>query len=177
MTDKSLEQCVRSALEWEPSLDASDIGISVHEDIVTLRGYVGSYAQKMMAEQVALRVYGVRGVANDIDVHVLSGFQRTDTELAHAAVTPNAFGWRSMRAPNMPYVARRVDKSSGRASLANAASLLANIRKSAEESSSSTPFTSANSATIRNASPPPPSLSRTMMLKAPRLVTAPRRPS
>ncbi len=91
MTDTSLEQCVRSALEWEPSLDVSDIGVSVHEDIVTLRGYVGSYAQKMMAEQAALRVYGVRGVANDIDVHVLSGFQRTDTELAHAAVT--ALAW------------------------------------------------------------------------------------
>jgi osmotically-inducible protein OsmY len=91
MTDKSLEQCVRSALEWEPSLDASDIGISVDEDIVTLRGYVGSYAQKMVAEQVALRVYGVRGVANDIDVHVESGFQPTDTELVHAAV--NALAW------------------------------------------------------------------------------------
>jgi osmotically-inducible protein OsmY len=91
MTDTNLEQCVRSALEWEPTLDASDIGVSVHEDIVTLRGYVGSYAQKMMAEQVTLRVYGVRGVANDIDVHVLSGFQRTDTEVARAAVT--ALAW------------------------------------------------------------------------------------
>jgi osmotically-inducible protein OsmY len=55
MTDKSLEQCVRSAVDWEPSLDASDIGVSVEEGIVTLRGYVGSYAQKVMAEQIALR--------------------------------------------------------------------------------------------------------------------------
>ena len=86
MTDKSLEQCVRSAFDWEPSLDANDIGVSVEEGIVTLRGYVGSYAQKMMAEQVVLRVYGVRAVANDIDVHPMSGFQRTDTALAQAAV-------------------------------------------------------------------------------------------
>jgi osmotically-inducible protein OsmY len=94
MTDKSLEQCVRSAVDWEPSLDASDIGVSVEEGIVTLRGYVGSYAQKVMAEQVALRVYGVRAVANDIDVHVLSGFQRTDTEIAQAAVA--APTWNTM---------------------------------------------------------------------------------
>ncbi len=72
--------------DWEPSLDANDIGVSVDEGIVTLRGYVGSYAQKMMAEQVVLRVYGVRAVANDIDVHPMSGFQRTDTALAQAAV-------------------------------------------------------------------------------------------
>jgi osmotically-inducible protein OsmY len=91
MTDKSIEQSVRSALDWEPSLDASDIGVSVDEGIVTLRGYVGSYAQRVMAEQVALRVYGVKAVANDIEVHALSGFQQTDTEIAHAAVT--ALAW------------------------------------------------------------------------------------
>jgi osmotically-inducible protein OsmY len=94
MTDKSLEQCVRSAFDWEPSLDANDIGASVEEGIVTLRGYVGSYAQKVMAEQVALRVYRVRAVANDIDVHVMSGFQRTDTEIAQAAVA--ALTWNTM---------------------------------------------------------------------------------
>lgn len=94
MTDKRLEQCVLNAVDWEPSLETSDISVSVDEGTVTLRGHVRSYAQKVMAEQVALRVYGVRAVANDIDVHVLSGCQRTDTEIAQAAVT--ALTWNTM---------------------------------------------------------------------------------
>jgi osmotically-inducible protein OsmY len=86
MTDKSLEQCVRSALDSEPSLDASDIAVSVDGGIVTMRGYVGSYAQKLTAEQLTLRVYGVKAVANDVVVHSLSGFEPTDTEIARTAV-------------------------------------------------------------------------------------------
>jgi BON domain len=86
MTDEILERRVRGAFEGAPSLDASDIGVSVEHGIVTLRGYVGSHAQKTMAEEVALGVYGVRAVANDIELHVLSGFQQTDTEIAQAAV-------------------------------------------------------------------------------------------
>ncbi len=86
MTDEILERHVRGAFEGAPSLDASDIGVFVEHGIVTLRGYVGSHAQKTMAEEVALGVYGVRAVANDIEVHVLSGFQQTDTEIAQAAV-------------------------------------------------------------------------------------------
>ena len=72
-----------------------------------MRGYVGSYAQKVMAEQVALRVYGVRAVANDIDVHVLSGFQRTDTEIAQAAVA--ALTWDTMVPCDRVTVTSRTD--------------------------------------------------------------------
>lgn len=94
MTDKDLKQHVQSALDWEPSLDASDIGISVDEGVVTLRGNVASYAEKITAERVALRVYGVKGLANDLVVHLVSLFERTDTELAQAAVA--AFKWNTM---------------------------------------------------------------------------------
>jgi osmotically-inducible protein OsmY len=87
MTDKELKQHVQSALDWEPSLDASDIGTSVDEGVVTLRGNVASYAEKIAAERVALRVYGVKAVANDLAVHLVSGFERTDTEIAQAAVS------------------------------------------------------------------------------------------
>jgi osmotically-inducible protein OsmY len=86
MTDKDLKQHVQSALDWEPSLDASDIGVSADEGVVTLRGNVASYAEKVTAERVALRVYGVKGVANDLSVHLASLFERTDTEVAQAAV-------------------------------------------------------------------------------------------
>ena len=94
MTDKDLKRNVQSALDWEPSLDASDIGVSVDEAVVTLRGNVASYAEKMTAERVALRLYGVKAVANDLAVHLVSAFERTDTEIAQAAVT--ALKWNTM---------------------------------------------------------------------------------
>ena len=94
MTDKDLKQHVQSAFDWEPSLDASDIGVSVDEGVVTLRGNVASYAEKVTAERVALRVYGVKGVANDLSVHLASLFERTDTEVAQAAVA--ALTWNTM---------------------------------------------------------------------------------
>jgi len=94
MTDTDLKQHVQSALDWEPSLDAKDIGISVEEAVVTLRGNVASYAEKMTAERVALRVYGVKAVANDLAVHLVSAFERTDTEVAQAAVA--ALKWNTM---------------------------------------------------------------------------------
>jgi osmotically-inducible protein OsmY len=94
MTDKDLKQHVQSALDWEPSVDASDIGVAVDEAVVTLRGNVASYAEKVTAERVALRVYGVKGVANDLAVHLASAFERTDTELAQAAVA--ALKWNTM---------------------------------------------------------------------------------
>ena len=82
MTDKDLKQHVQSALDWEPSLDASDIGVSVDEAVVTLRGNVASFAEKVTAERVALRVYGVKAVADDLAVHLLRAFERNDTEIA-----------------------------------------------------------------------------------------------
>ena len=94
MTDKELKQHVQSALDWEPSLDAKDIGVSVDQGVVTLRGNVGSYVEKITAERVALRVYGVKAVANDLAVHLASVYERTDTEVAQAVVA--ALKWNTI---------------------------------------------------------------------------------
>jgi osmotically-inducible protein OsmY len=94
MTDKDLKQHVQNALEWEPSIDQSDIGVSADEGVVTLRGNVRSFSEKWLAEQVALRVYGVKGIANDLEVRIGRSAERTDTELAQAAV--NALGWNTL---------------------------------------------------------------------------------
>jgi osmotically-inducible protein OsmY len=91
MIDKDLKQHVQNALDYEPGVDASDIGVSVDEGVVTLRGNVGSYTEKIAAERVALRVYGVKAVANDLVVRLVSDYQKTDTEIAQAAV--NALKW------------------------------------------------------------------------------------
>src|SRR5580765_5210323 len=94
MTDKELKQHVQNALDWEPGLDATDIGVSVDGGVGTLRGNVASYSEKMTAERVALRVYGVTAVANDLVVHLRSGLERTDTEIAQAAVS--ALNWNTL---------------------------------------------------------------------------------
>lgn len=86
MTDKELKQHVENALEWEPSLDASDIGVSADEGVVTLRGNVASFTEKMAAERVALHVFGVRAIANDLIVRLPTGYARTDTEIAQASI-------------------------------------------------------------------------------------------
>jgi osmotically-inducible protein OsmY len=87
MTDRELQQNVLNALEWDPSIDASEVGVTVESDVVTLRGDIGSYAEKEAAERVTLRVYGVKAIANDLRVRLVSGYERTDSEIAQAVVT------------------------------------------------------------------------------------------
>ncbi len=94
MTDRDLMESVERALDWEPSLDAGDIGVSVEDGVATLRGTVPSYSQRMAAERAALHVYGVKAVANDLAVRLGSAFTLNDTEIAQAAV--GALKWNSM---------------------------------------------------------------------------------
>ena len=94
MTDRELQQHVQNALDWEPSIESTEIGVSVDHGIVTLRGDVHSYAEKSAAERVALRVYGTKAVANDINIRLISRYERTDTEIAQAAVS--ALKWHTM---------------------------------------------------------------------------------
>ena len=92
MTDRELQEHVQKALDWEPSVDAADIGVTVEGSVVTLRGDVTTYSERSAAERVAFRVYGVRAVANDINVRLRDGEQRTDSEVAQevlAALTWN----------------------------------------------------------------------------------------
>jgi len=94
MLDTDVKHHVENALEWEPMLDAKDIGVSADQGVVTLRGNVPSYTQKLAAERVALRVYGVKAVANDLIVHLANSHQRTDTEIAQAALA--ALKWHTI---------------------------------------------------------------------------------
>ena len=98
MTDHELKQHVENALEFEPSVDATDVGVSVADGVVTLRGNVRSYAEKWASERAALHVYGVKGVANDLIVRLASGRERTDTDIAKAAV--DAFKWNTLIPPD-----------------------------------------------------------------------------
>jgi osmotically-inducible protein OsmY len=94
MKDRELQEHVQNALDWEPSIDAADIGVSVDAGVVTLRGDVRTYSEKATAERVALGVYGAKAVANDINVHLRDGQQRTDTEIAQTVLS--ALKWNTL---------------------------------------------------------------------------------
>jgi len=85
MSDKSLQQAVLDELEWEPSVNAAHIGVTAKDGVVTLSGDVKSYAEKWAAERATRRVYGVKGVAEEINVRY--PFDKVDdTDIAQNAV-------------------------------------------------------------------------------------------
>ena len=85
-SDIDIKRDVEAELRWNPNIDATDIAVAVKDGVVTLSGFVRSYAQKFEAEQTAKRVNGVRAVANDIEVRLPIFNQRPDPEIARDAV-------------------------------------------------------------------------------------------
>lgn len=85
-TDRQLQQDVLDELHWEPSIREKEIAVAVKDGVVTLSGFVESYAQKISAERAAERVSGVRAVAEELRVRIPSKSERTDSEIAHMAI-------------------------------------------------------------------------------------------
>lgn len=91
-TDSDLQKDVMNELKWESSINnASEIGVSVKNGVVSLSGSVENFSQKRSAEKATLRVAGVKAVAEGIDVKLMIGNKRTDAEIAQASV--NALKW------------------------------------------------------------------------------------
>jgi osmotically-inducible protein OsmY len=86
MTDKEIQQAVLRELEWEPVVKSTEVGVSVKEGVVTLSGFVDSYAKKYDAERAAKRVEGVKAVVNDLEVKLPFNDERTDEDIARAAL-------------------------------------------------------------------------------------------
>jgi len=94
-TDNELQRrYVMDELAWEPSVNAAEIGVSVNSSVVTLSGYVESYPQKWAAERAAERVKGIKAVADEIEVRLPGGWERTDSDIARAAV--NVLEWNTL---------------------------------------------------------------------------------
>jgi len=85
-SDSDIKRDVEDELKWDPDLEATDIGVTVKNGVVTLTGFVHSYSDKYEAELDAKRVTGVVGVANDIEVRLPTSSVRPDPELARDAV-------------------------------------------------------------------------------------------
>jgi osmotically-inducible protein OsmY len=85
--DKELQHDVIDELDFDPSLDASRIGVAADNGIVTLTGSVPTYAEKLAAEEAVTRVAGVKGIANELEIDLPQSHIRDDTDIAHAAVS------------------------------------------------------------------------------------------
>jgi osmotically-inducible protein OsmY len=100
-SDRDIKSDVEAELRSDPTVDATDIGVAVSSGVVTLSGFVRSYAEKVQAEAAAKRVDGVVGVANDLEVRLAAADQRADPEIARDAVAAIKaylpFSWEQIR--------------------------------------------------------------------------------
>jgi len=85
-SDLALRQHILDELEWEPALDGAHIGVLVEDGVVTLTGYVRSYAERATAEQVVARIKGVKAVAQELQVRLAHNQKRDDDQIARRAL-------------------------------------------------------------------------------------------
>ncbi len=90
-TDSEIKRDVEDELKYDADVDATDIGVSVKNGVVSLTGFVSSYSQKLRAEADAKRVSGVMAVANDVEVRLPSTDARPDPEIARDLVAQLKF--------------------------------------------------------------------------------------
>jgi osmotically-inducible protein OsmY len=86
MSDLKIRRDILDELEFDPSIDAAAIGVSVENGVATLSGHVKSCAEKMAAEAVTWRVKGVRAIADEIDVRWPEQKRHADDEIAARAL-------------------------------------------------------------------------------------------
>jgi osmotically-inducible protein OsmY len=94
LTDEQIQREVLAELKFEPRVTPNEIGVAVKDGIVTLTGWVDSYTKRWAAEEAAHRVRGVKAVANEVEVRLPIAAERTDVDIAAAAV--RALEWDAM---------------------------------------------------------------------------------
>jgi osmotically-inducible protein OsmY len=83
-TDSEIRDDVINELRWDPQITNPDaIGVAVTDGAVTLTGDISTYAEKLAAARAAERVYGVKAIANELQVK-LPGAPRDDSDIARA---------------------------------------------------------------------------------------------
>src|SRR6266545_7561303 len=85
-TDEQIQRDVLEELRWDARVQPNEIGVAVRDGVVTLFGWVDSFTKKWAAEEAAYRVKGVKAVANDVEVRLPVASERTDADVAAAAI-------------------------------------------------------------------------------------------
>lgn len=84
--DRDLQHDVLAELKWEPSVNAAHIGVTAANGVVTLTGHVSTYMEKIAAERAAKRIYGVKAVADEVEVRLPGTVKHTDEDIAATCV-------------------------------------------------------------------------------------------
>ena len=93
-SNDDLQRDVQDAINWEPLLNAADIGVTAKDGVVTLTGTVDSYAKKLEAEDAAKSVKGVIAVIVKIDVKFGSDQEKKDdSEIADEIIKAAKGNW------------------------------------------------------------------------------------
>jgi len=82
MPDKDLRLDIIDELDFEPGIDAADIGVAVDDGVVTLTGHVASYAERLNARRIVESIRGVRAIADKIEVRPAGADVTSDDEIA-----------------------------------------------------------------------------------------------
>jgi osmotically-inducible protein OsmY len=83
-SDTEIREDVIRELQWDPQVrDPDAIVVAVKDGAVVLTGHASTYAEKLAAARAVARVYGVRAVADDVEVR-LSGGPMDDADIARA---------------------------------------------------------------------------------------------
>lgn len=85
-SDVQLKDDVEAELKWDPRVKEAQIGVTVKDGCVTLMGIVEFWAEKFAAERAVQRVFGVKALANRIEVKLPTTYERADADLARASV-------------------------------------------------------------------------------------------
>ena len=86
-TATEIEDDVRAEVVADPRIpDAAEIAISTSDGTVTLRGTVGSFAQRRAAAADARKIQGVYDVNDELQVRLLNDDRREDAELRGVAL-------------------------------------------------------------------------------------------
>jgi osmotically-inducible protein OsmY len=86
-SDSELVADVTEELLYDPRIaDVDGIAVSADAGDVTLRGTVGSFHQKRAAADASRRVRGVTGVANELQVRLMTEGRREDADIRAAAL-------------------------------------------------------------------------------------------
>lgn len=90
-SNEELQKNVVDAINWEPLLQAAEIGVKADNGIITLTGAVNTYIKKDEAEQAAKNVAGVKSVIEKIDIVFDVHDTKSDAEITVAIA--NVFKW------------------------------------------------------------------------------------
>lgn len=85
-TDAELRSDILAELHWEPSVKGVQVEVAATNGHVTLTGTVESWAERSAAEHAAQRIFGVKSVANELEVEFTGAGERSDADIAQAAV-------------------------------------------------------------------------------------------